>query len=116
MSKFKMIEKLGLEIIAPYRASGTEMVRAEDIEDLLQSAQVVYEVENSAGINSWLHIEAIGAKSKALLIGITPIKKKTKAEAALELLERLAKDHDKLIQPEWHVKEAKRILEMKDEV
>ena len=53
MSQFKNIEKLGLEIIAPYRASGTEMVRAEDLEDLLQSAQVVYEVENSAGINSW---------------------------------------------------------------
>lgn len=50
----------------------------------------------------------------ALLINITPIKKKTKAEAALELLERLAKD------PAYYsglgTSAARAILEMKDEV
>ena len=112
MSKFTMIEKLGLTVW-DNRTPHCFVVDAEELEALLQSAQVVYEVENSAGINSWLHIEAIGAKSKAILLCVEPIKKKTKAEAALELLEKLAKDHDKLIQPEWQVKEAKRILNMK---
>ena len=106
MSKFKTIEKLGLKVF------GMDVIKAEDLESLLQSAQVVYEVENSAGINSWLHIEAIGAKSKAILIGITPVKKKTKAEVALEFVDSLAKDATKF----WNVstlEEAKKISEMK---
>ena len=104
MSNFKNIEKLGLKVF------GVDVIKAEDLEALLQSAQVVYEVENSAGINSWLHIEAIGAKSKALLIGITPIEKKTKAEAALEFLEEIQKT-----QNDYYAEKAKRILNMKDE-
>ena len=109
MSDFKTIEKLGLEVRT---IAGCKVVFARDIETILQSAQVVYEVENSAGINSWLHIEAIGAKSKALLISITPIKKKTKAEAALEFVEKYAKNVTNLLcVPE----EAQRILEMDDE-
>lgn len=115
MSNFKNIEKLGLKIWDYKDPHHHFAVDAKELEEILQSAQVVYEVENSAGINSWLHIEAIGAKSKALLIGITPIKKKTKAEAALEFLQMFVEQ--KTI---WHSQaaweEAKRILETKDEV
>ena len=111
MSNLKTIEKLGLRIYDNANPH-TLVVDAEELETLLQSAQVIYEVENSAGINSWLHIEAIGAKSKAILLYVEPIKKKTKAEAALELLEKLVKD------PAYYsslgAAKAKRILEMKD--
>lgn len=112
MSKFKNIERLGLRV---HSVSGLTVVSADSLEELLQSAQVVYEVENSAGINSWLHIEAIGAKSKALLIGITPIRKQTKAEAALEFMDKLAKDYPAMCSA-FVVDQAKRILDMKDEV
>lgn len=115
MSEFKNIEKLGLTVW-DNRTPHCFVVDAEELEALLQSAQVVY------GTNEYRPDEYEWSKNKldsdthcALLLAITPIKKKTKAEAALELLEKLAKDHDQLIQPEWHVKEAKRILEMKDE-
>lgn len=116
MNTYKNIEKLGLTpiIIDGFPA----LVSADNLELILQSAQVVYEVENSAGINSWLHIDAIGAKSKALLIGITPIKKKTKAEAALELLQEMVDDKNCDMAGTEHnfYIEAKKILEMKDEV
>ena len=112
MSKFKMIEKLGLEIIAPYRASGTEMVIAEDLEDLLQSAQVVYGAKGLPGDGMiWQGKQHNVDTHLALLIGITPIKKKTKAEAALEFIRELENlDHG------YFRDKAKRILEMKDEV
>ncbi len=115
MSNFKTIEKLGLTVWDYKDPHHHFAVNAEDLESLLQSAQVVYEVENSAGINSWLHIEAIGAKSKAILLCVEPIKKKSKAEAALEFMQMFIEQ--KTIwhsQPAWE--EAKRILEMKDEV
>lgn len=116
MKTFKMIGNLGIDLLYAYQCDRKDtVIYAEDLEALLQSAQVVYEVEDSAGINSWLHIEAIGAKSKALLIGITPIKKQTKAEAALEFLQMFVEQ-----KTTWHSQaaweEAKRILEMKDEV
>ena len=89
----------------------------EAVELLLQSAQVVYgSTDTPSDQLAWSNTQLDCDTHKAILLAIEPIKKKTKAEAALELLEKLAKDHDKLIQPEWHVKEAKRILEMKDEV
>lgn len=116
MSKFKMIEKLGLEIIAPYRASGTEMVRAEDLEDLLQSAQVVYGSPDTPRDQlAWSNTQLGCDTHKAFLLAVEPLKKQTKAEAALEFVESLAKDTTKF----WNVAtpdEAKRILEMKDEV
>lgn len=119
MSTFKNIEKLGLKVCLARPTHGEDqqwIVFANKLESLLQSAQVV---RRKKGITLWTEnfgVFTFEPDEQALLIGITPLKKKTKAEAALELLEKLAKDHDKLIQPEWHVKEAKRILEMKDEV
>lgn len=93
------------------------VVTAEELEEILHYAQVVYGSPDTPSDQlAWSNTQLDCDTHKAFLLAVEPIKKKTKAEAALELLERLAKDCDKLIQPEWHVKEAKRILEMKDEV
>lgn len=85
------------------------VVTAEELEEILQSAQVVYGLEGH-----WTTTQCEHDKFTGLLIGITPIKKKTKAEEALELLERLAKD------PAYYsglgTSAARAILEMKDEV
>lgn len=110
MNSFPMIKKLGLNIWDYKDPHHHFAVDAEELERLLQSAQVVYGPDN----RYWNDVKELGDDYTAVILGITPLKKKTKAEAALELLEKLARDHDKLIQPEWHVKEAKRILEMKD--
>lgn len=117
MSKFKTIEKLGLSISEWGDGDKTSVVLAHELESLLQSALVVYGSPDTPSDQwAWSNTQLDCDTHKAFLLAVEPIKKKTKAEAALELLERLAKDHDKLIQPEWHVKEAKQILEMKDEV
>lgn len=109
MSNFKMIERLGLDPRKDNRYESSYFVDAEDLENLLQSAQVVYGLEGH-----WTTTQCEYDKFTGLLIDITPIKKKTKAEAALELLERLAKD------PAYYsglgTSAARAILEMKDEV
>lgn len=118
MSNFKNIEKLGIDLLYAYQCDEkSTVIHAEDLEHILQSAQVVYGSPDTPSDQlAWSNTQLDCDTHKAFLLAVEPIKKKTKAEAALELLERLAKDCDKLIQPEWHVKEAKRILEMKDEV
>jgi len=45
------------------------------LDTLIEAAPVVYEFTNSASIQSWIHIEAIGATRKARLIFIEPIVK-----------------------------------------
>lgn len=122
--EFPISNKLGLKDIykleqgyGHYVFNGEAVFKAKDVEALLQSAQVVYGYKDAPHFNGWNSMDRFPNKNpthQAILLGIEPYKKKTKAEAALELLEKLAKDHDQLIQPEWHVKEAKRILEMKD--
>lgn len=108
MSRFKNIEKLGLCL---GYIGDDALVSAEELETLLQSAQVVYGLEGH-----WTTTQCEHDKFTGLLIGITPIKKKTKAEAALEFVKK-CKDGDIY---EMHANEvmieAKRILEMKDEV
>lgn len=108
MSNFKTIEKLGLTIFDYKEPHHHFAVDAEELEALLQSAQVVYGVDGNWTTTQWEDDKVTG-----LVIGITPIKKKTKAEAALELLGKLAND------PAYYsslaAAEAKQILEMKDE-
>jgi len=84
------------------------VVTAEELEEILQSAQVVYGHVKKGTPNWWGPREngQFDDTHTALIIGITPIKKKTKAEAALEFVASMAP----------HMSEAKRILEMKDEV
>lgn len=109
MSKFPMIEKIGLSVF------GMDVIKAEDLESLLQSAKVVYGSPDTPSDQlAWSNTQLDCDTHKALLLAVEPIKKKTKAEAALELLERLAKD------PAYYsglgTSEARAILEMKDEV
>lgn len=109
MSNFKTIEKLGLEVRT---IAGCEVIFAREIENLLQSAQVVYgNIEDYGWSRKLIDTDT----HRALLLCVEPLKKKTRAEAALEFVESLAKDTTKF----WNVAtldEAKRILEMKDEV
>lgn len=106
MSNFKNIEKLGLKVT---HIAGHGVVSAENLELLLQSAQVVYGHPDKF---TWWGSECEkGDTHSALIFGITPLKKKTKAEAALEFIRELENlDHG------YFRDKAKRILEMKDEV
>lgn len=118
MSKFKNIEKLGLDLLYAYQCDKkATVIHAEDLENLLQSAQEVYGHVKQGKPNYWGPKEngQFDDTHTALIIGITPIKKKTKAEAALELLQYLSSNTEGL---NWHITatQAKRILEMKDEV
>lgn len=117
MSNFKNIEKLGLKVETCRNAFGDKdfVITAISLEALLQSAQVVYGHVKQGKPNYWGPREngQFDDTHTALVICITPLKKKTKAEAALELLERLAKD------PAYYsglgTSAARAILEMKDE-
>ena len=106
MSNFKNIEKLGLRV---HSVSGLTVVSADSLEELLQSAQVVYGLEEG-GTFWWATHQLSQDTHQAILIAITPIKKKTKAEAALEFLEEIQKT-----QNDYYAEKAKRILNMKDE-
>lgn len=88
MSRFKTIEKLGLDITTD--SWGIEMVRAKDLESLLQSAQVVYGSPDTPSDQlAWSCTQLDCDTHKAILLNIEPVKNKTKAEAALELLEEM---------------------------
>ena len=108
MSTFKMIEKLGLSITTWGGDPRTSAVLAQELETLLQSALVVYRSKDGL----WTHDDYDDDTHTGFLIGVKTIKKKTKAEAALELLEKLAKD------PAYYsslgAAKAKRILEMEE--
>ena len=115
MSNLKNIEKLGLTIFDYKEPHHHFAVDAEELEALLQFAQVVYGASYRKSSESEGSTEPMNVDThRALLICIEPLKKKTKAEAALELLGKLAND------PAYYsslgAAEAKRILEMKDEV
>ena len=117
MSDFPSIKRCfpNVQVWAKPYTDNQMVVLAEELEAILQSAQVVY----GSGFKStdeveWSTHQLKNDTMSGLIIGITPIKKKTKAEAALELLERLAKD------PAYYsglgTSAARAILEMKDEV
>ena len=111
MSRFQLIEKLGLTVW-DIRTPHCFVVDAEELEALLQSAQVV---KRKKGTTLWTDDFTFfnyEPDEQGILLCVEPIKKKTKAEAALELLEKLVKD------PAYYsslgAAKAKRILEMKD--
>lgn len=116
MSNYELCKRAKLDVtpLSDMYGHGVidHVILASEVEEMLQNAKVVYGVWDKNGCR-FAESQFPGHTHTAMLLNITPIKKKTKAEAALELLEKLAKDHDKLIQPEWQVKEAKRILNMK---
>ena len=113
---FPLIKKLGLTVWDNANPH-TLVVDADELESLLQSAQVVY----GSGFKStdeveWSTHQLKNDTMSGLIIGITPLKKKTKAEAALEFVEKFKSgklSHVGYLEAE---QEAKRILEMKDEV
>lgn len=114
MSNFKNIEKLGLKIWDYKEPHHHFAVDAKELEILLQYSQVVYGSKGLPGDGMiWQGKQHNVDRYSALLIGITPIKKKTKAEAALELLQEMSKIEG---YENWYTSAAKRILEMKDEV
>ena len=112
MSKFPMIEKIGLKTL-DLRDENLYVVSAFDLESLLRSAQVVYGLEEG-GTFWWATHQLSQDTHQAILIAITPIKKKTQAEAALEFVKKISLADVSCSEP--YVDEAKRILEMKDEV
>ena len=117
MSTFKMIEKLGLSITTWGGDPRTSAVLAQELETLLQSAQVVYGFKDAPHFNGWNSMNRFPNKNpthQAILLGIEPYKKKTKAEAALEFVKKISLADVSCSEP--YVDEAKRILEMKDEV
>ena len=119
MSNFKNIKKLGLSITTWGGDPRTSAVLAQELETLLQSAQVVYGYPEELFFTGWKSMDNFPNKNpthQALVINVEPYKKQTKAEAALEFIKK-CKDGDIY---EMHANEvmieAKRILEMKDEV
>ena len=114
MSTFKNIKKLGLSITTWGGDPRTSAVSAQELETLLQSAQVVYGLEEG-GTFWWATHQLSQDTHQAILIAITPIKKKTKAEAAFELLQEMLDDVNFDWQGSEHhfEDEAKRILNMK---
>lgn len=117
MSTFKNIEKLGLKIWDYKDPHHHFAVDAEDLESLLQSAQVVYGYPEAPFFTGWNGMDKFPNKNpthQALLIGVEPYKKQTKAEAALEFVEK-CRDDIFTMRVDDLVTEAKRILEMKDE-
>ncbi len=108
--KFPMIKKLGLRLWD--QDNNTGWVKAEDLEAILQSAQVVYGVPGG----NWCSEQDKEScdNYRALLLAVEPLKKKTKAEAALEFMQIFVEQ-----KTTWHSQQAwedaKRILEMKDE-
>lgn len=114
--EFSISNKLGLKAIykleqgyGHYVFTGEAVFKAKDVEALFQSAQVVYGVKGDEFGNFCRKTDT----HSAFLIGITPLKKKTKAEAALEFVEK-CRDDIFTMRVDDLVKEAKRILEMKD--
>lgn len=121
MSNFKNIEKLGLNVYLARPTRGEDIqwvVFANKLESILQSAQVVYgtKYKNTPDESEWATHQLSQDTHSALLVGITPIKKKTKAEEAMELLSKITNDGFHLPNNADIVQQAKRILEMKDEV
>ena len=114
MSNFKNIKKLGLSITTWGGDPRTSAVLAQELETLFQSAQVVYGSPDTPSDQlAWSSTQLDCDTHKAILLAVEPIKKKTKAEAALEFMQMFIEQ-----KTTWHSQaaweEAKRIFNMKD--
>lgn len=110
MGQYKLIEKwLGIEIYNLHAYEGFFFVSADKLEAKLAEG---FELYNSQDVHNLWDDELSKVDNQvALAIGKQPIKKKTREEAALELLEKIVKDpayYQSLVNAE-----AKEILEMK---
>ncbi len=86
MSKYPLIESMGLKAFYNYDSDeDVWFVDADQLEKALRDAPVVYGVPNG----NWCDEKDKEScdNNKARLVCIQPLKKKTKAEAAIELLE-----------------------------
>lgn len=91
MKKFPLIEAMGLTIkTLPH--SSIQLVYAEDLERALEAAPVVYGTD---GGDCWVHDTFGNDDHTARLLLVTPIKRMTREEKALKMLEMLVK-HDGL--------------------
>lgn len=119
MSDFKMTKRAfpNLQIWAKPYKDDQLVVSAEELEDYLQSAQVVYGHVKQGKPNYWGPKEngRFDDTHTALIVGITPLKKKTKAEAALEFVEKFKSGMLSQVGYLEAEQEAEQILEMKDE-
>ena len=109
MIKYPLIEAMNLKVSYRYDTdSDSYFVYADDLEKALQDAPVLYGANPNYGI--WDKYFGDNDSHTARLVCLQPIKKKTKAEAAIELLEELNQNRG-LSLANWE-NEIKRILEM----
>ncbi len=113
MMKYLLIEAMGLQIQECIDKEA-DFVWACDLEKALQNAPVVYsgKKENPTD-EEWDDLKMPNSTHTARVVCIQPIKKKTKAEAALEFVNKIADPVPGLIFFDL-LNEAKKISEMKD--
>lgn len=109
MSKFPLVEAMGLEIY--HDEDFGYFVSIRDLEKALRDAPIVYQDKN---FEYWGKSPTRGKEPlEARLICIQPLKKKTKTEAAIEFMQKFVEQKTL-----WHSQsawdEAKKILEMED--
>lgn len=113
MSEFKMIKRAfpNLQVWSKPYKDDQLVVTAEELEKILQSAKVVYGSPDTPSDQlAWSNTQLDCDTHKALLLAVEPIKKKTKAEVALEFIREIEKlDHG------YFRDKAKKILEMKED-
>lgn len=112
MTKYPLIEAMGLQVVFVMQTEEVmkfEGVHAEQLEKALKAAQIWYGDKN---LDSWTTSKVwADTTHTARLICIQPIKKKTKAEAAIELLEEMSKIEQ---YQNWYIMKARKILEMEE--
>jgi hypothetical protein len=113
MTEYPLIESMGLQIQKCIDQEA-DFVWACDLEKALQGAPVVYsgKKENPTD-QEWDDVKMSNSTHTARVVCIQPIKKKTQAEAAIDLLEELNQNKG-LNLSNWE-NDIKRILEMKEE-
>lgn len=105
MTKFPLIESLGLPILndEPY---AIPVVVAMDLEKALRDAPIFYGTHTSCKL--WDADFTDRDSHTARLVCIQPIKKKTKGDAAIEML------NDIWLRKDWSAEDIQKILEMKE--
>jgi hypothetical protein len=122
MTKYPLIEAMGINVHYDYNSDDMYVVHAEDLEQALQGTPVIYSGNAS---ESWIALKNnstiepltldVRDVLEARVVCIQPIKKKTKAEAAINLLQEILElDEPKTLIIESIKQEARKILEMKD--
>jgi hypothetical protein len=112
--KYPLIEAMGLQITYLKYPCETNIVTADDLEKALQGAPVVYSKKKENPTDQeWDDMKMSNSTHTARVVCIQPLKKQTKAEAALELVRKIADPNPAFIVIDL-INEAKNISEMKD--